>query len=103
MKHQAAAQDDEFENEGGFYPKGPYSPRESGGDGRPYVSGPGAGTGYNSGTLYPGMRLSSYEDTKAAARIANHAFAQGVQHAQAEIWKALGLNPENVHRQLVRR
>ncbi len=69
----------------------PYSAHPSGSDGRPYVSGPGNGFGYDSGTLWPEMRLSSIDDARAAAAIANAAFLEGKRRAQQEICQALGL------------
>ena len=62
-----------------------------GSDGRPYVDGPGNGTDYYGGTLWPEMRLSSKPDAEAAAKIANEAYQQGYARAQADIRAALGI------------
>jgi hypothetical protein len=79
----------------------PYEPRESGSDGKAYVSGPGTGTGYDSGTLFPEMRLSSLADAEAAAKIANEAYRQGIAHQQGVMLRALGL-PDDIHWRLRR-
>ena len=63
----------------------------TGSDGKPFVEGPGDGLGYSSGTLWPGMRLSSKQDAEAAAKIANEAYRQGVARAQAVMRAALGI------------
>jgi hypothetical protein len=70
----------------------PYTARQSGSDNRPYVDGPGNGCGYNSGTLWPEMRLPSFEAALAAALIANEAYQQGADAARREIRATLGLN-----------
>lgn len=56
-----------------------------------YVHGPGDGTGYYSGTLWPNMRFTNEEDTKAAVLVANEAYKAGYKQAQYDIQKALGL------------
>jgi len=63
----------------------------TGSDGRPYVSGPGNGLSRDAGTLYPELRLSTIEDAKSAARIAQIAHKQGYLAAQRDIRVALGL------------
>ncbi len=63
----------------------------TGSDGKPYVDGPGDGTGYYGGTLWPEMRLSTKQDAEAAAKIANTAYQQGYARAQADIRHALGV------------
>jgi hypothetical protein len=63
-----------------------------GSDQKAYVDGPGNGTSYYSGMLYPDMRLSSEEDAKAAAKIANVAYKEGYEKAQRDICQALGIN-----------
>jgi hypothetical protein len=68
----------------------PYT-ASTGSDGKPYVEGPGDGLGYYSGTLWPGMRLSSKQDAEAAAKIANEAHRMGYAQAQADIRAALGI------------
>lgn len=70
---------------------GPYEARGANGEGNPFVHGPGNGTGYNSGTLFPDMVLSSLKDAQAAARIANTAYEQGRLSMQREFCKLLGL------------
>jgi len=60
-------------------------------EGRPYVDGPGDGTGYYHGTLWPEMRLSQGVDAEAAAKIANEAYSQGYSKAQRDIRLALGM------------
>lgn len=62
-----------------------------GSDGKPYVNGPGNGTDYYGGTLWPEMRLSTKQDAEAAAKIANEAYKQGYARAQADIRAALGI------------
>lgn len=56
-----------------------------------YVNCPGDGTRYYSGTLWPEMRLSSEDDAKASAKIANEAYKAGYAQAQYDIRKSLGL------------
>jgi len=63
----------------------------TGSDGKPYVEGPGNGTGYHHGLLWPEMRLSSAEDAVAAAKIANEAYQMGYLQAQFEVRVALGI------------
>lgn len=60
-------------------------------NGKPFVDGPGNGCGYYHGTLWPNSRLSSEEDAKAAAFIANEAFRQGYLKAQQDMRHALGV------------
>lgn len=60
-------------------------------NGRWFVEGPGNGFGYDAGTLFSMMRLSSEDDAKAATYIANEAYTQGYRAAQREIQAALGL------------
>lgn len=62
-----------------------------GSDGKYYVKGPGPGFSRDSGTLYPGLRLSSMDDSVAASKIANIAFEQGVHWAQSQMRKAIGV------------
>lgn len=69
----------------------PYTSADSGSDGRPYVEGPGDGTGYHSGTLFSDMRLSTPTDAEAASKIANEAFRQGALWARAQMREALGI------------
>lgn len=71
----------------------PYTAHSSGSDGRPYVDGPGNGCGYSSGTLWPEMRLPSFDAAQAAALIANEAYRQGADAARREIRAALGVQP----------
>lgn len=61
-----------------------------GSDQKWYVDGPGNGTGYYSGTLWPEMRFSNEDDAKAAVKVANEAYRAGYQQAQSDIRKALG-------------
>ena len=68
----------------------PYSPG-MGSDERHYVHGPGQGMGYNSGTLWPEMRLSSEADAKAAAKCCNEAFWAGYEKARRDVRAALGV------------
>lgn len=63
----------------------------TGSDGKPYVNGPGNGTDYYGGTLWPEMRLSTKQDAEAAAKIANEAYKQGYLQAQEDIRTALGV------------
>lgn len=62
-----------------------------GSDMKPCVSGPGRGMGYDAGTLWPEMRLTTDRDAEAAAKIANEAYWQGYYAAQHDMRKALGL------------
>jgi len=59
-------------------------------DGKPFVSGPGSGMGYYSGTLFPEMRFTSREDAEAGARCCNEAYRAGYKQAQRDIRAALG-------------
>ena len=61
-----------------------------GSDNKHCVEGPGNGFGYNAGTLWPNLRLSSEQDAKAAAELCNQAFRQGYLRAQRDIRIALG-------------
>jgi hypothetical protein len=72
----------------------PYEAR-LGSDGKPCVSGPGNGFGYDAGTLWPDMRLSTVPDAEAAAKIANEAYRVGYERARHDMRKALGLEPTN--------
>ena len=65
-----------------------------GADGKHYVSGPSPGgeCGYYGGTLYPSLRTGKEEEAVRAARIANIAFVEGYNQAQADIREALGIN-----------
>lgn len=71
--------------------EGPYVAREADAKGRPYVDGPGNGLGYDAGTLWPGMRLSTFEDAQAAAKIANEAYHQGQLNLKLKFRRLLGL------------
>jgi len=62
-----------------------------GSDMKPCVSGPGRGFGYDAGTLWPEMRLTTDRDAEAAAKLSNEAFEQGYLQAQYDMRKALGL------------
>lgn len=67
-----------------YDPMAPFEAREMGSDQRSYVKGPITGCDYDSGTLFPEMRLSSYKDAQAATKIANGAFKAGYEaHAYA--------------------
>jgi hypothetical protein len=68
----------------------PYSPG-FGSDSRHYVNGPGNGMSYDSGTLWPEMRLSSEADAKAAANCCNEAYWAGYAKAQRDMRAALGV------------
>lgn len=60
-------------------------------DRKPCVDGPGNGFGYNAGTLWPHLGLSSEADAKAAAELCNTAYMQGYFKAQRDIRAALGV------------
>lgn len=61
-----------------------------GSDSKPCVNGPGFGFGYDAGTLWPNMRLSTTADAEAAARIANEAYRQGRESFRADLQRLLG-------------
>lgn len=63
----------------------------TGSDGRPYVHGPGHGMGYDSGTLWPELRLSNMADAGVAAALCCTAYKQGYAQAQRDIRAALGV------------
>ena len=70
----------------------PYAPGGiTGSDDRHYVSGPGDGFGYYSGTIYSAQRFSNHADATAAAVCCNEAYRQGFMAAQRSIREALGL------------
>lgn len=62
----------------------------TGSDMKPCVRGPGNGFGYDAGTLWPNMRLSTDADAAAAARIANEAYRQGRESFRADLQRLLG-------------
>lgn len=55
------------------------------------VEGPGNGFGYNAGTLWPHLRLSTEADAKIAAELCNTAYMQGYEKARRDIRMALGV------------
>lgn len=61
-----------------------------GSDSKHCVTGPGNGFGYDAGTLWPNMRLSTQTDALAAARLANEAFRQGRESFRVELMRLLG-------------
>lgn len=77
--------------EGGEHYLSPFEAREMGSDNRPFVNGPVTGCNYDSGTLFPEMRLSSFKDAQAAAKIANAAFQAGIRHNQRQCARVMGL------------
>lgn len=57
----------------------------------PIVDGPGAGLGFNAGTLYPELTCGSEHESIRAAKIANIAYDEGYRAAQRDIRRSLGL------------
>lgn len=82
---------DEQEREREYDPMAPFEAREMGSDKRPFVNGPVTGCNYDSGTLFPEMRLSTYKDAQAATKIANKAFKAGYEMHAFEMRKLLGM------------
>lgn len=72
----------------------PYKAFLQGSDGKPGVSGPGNGFGYDAGTLWPECRFSSKKDAEAAAILCNEAFSKGGDNAIHRIHKVLRI-PSN--------
>ncbi len=67
---------------------------EFGHDKKYYVDGPAPGgeCNYYGGTLYSSLRFATEEEAVRAARIANLAFNEGYEKAQADIRAALGIS-----------
>ena len=62
-----------------------------GSDSRHCVDGPGNRFGYNAGTLWPRLRLTTADDAEAAAELCNTAYMQGYEKARRDIRAALGV------------